>query len=427
MKESYSRYTYYPDIPKDAKCCFCQGGNLEGLIRVNYPVRLENDLLGYKEIVDAACSDCGLVQRHPMPSPDQLMAFYSGQQDIKFILTTENKYEGDYLIENIKKDQFYYLFNKLELQERINIRNICEIGVFEGAFLSIAQRNGYIVGGFEPSEHAEIASSNLGVKIKKEFFGKDSLFSIDPDIVAILHVLEHVSDPVIFLETVINVVKKTSTKNPYFFIEVPNLLGFSSNDLGPFSNLEHTYNFTKNSLIRVLRKSGLAVLHCDVYSDRPIIRCICQFNYNSSCNYQNIDELISEDLKKIKDLLDEHQANLLTLDIKIKGILAWIKSSSKRLIIHAAGIHTIRLLDRYPELLPHVDSIVDADSQLWGKSIKGILIAEPNPLGYQGRGCLISSYAYQNNIFHYVNTNYKPVKIFNLYDNVISHENFINK
>ena len=415
-------FEYLPNLKIECNCVLCDSIDLVPLIIANYPVKTKLESYSKTSIVDAGCKNCGLIQRVPMPTAKDLEAFYSGISEITFDLTSEVKYEGDTLSTKIKRNQFDYLIKNLNLLSLIdNSKNIIEIGTFDGAFLMNAKASGFNISGFEPSAHCATASKRLEFQVKNEFFSEKSKFDIKPDVIVALHVLEHVSDPVVFLKNIQTASEAAGNFEPILFIEVPNVLAFPTNDLAPFSNYEHTLNFSASTLRKVLEKSGFEILTLTEYTDRPILRCIARSN-KSMITALKIKK--NQDLELIVKKLKLCSNSLTLLAETVANIINNIAVSNQKILLYGAGIHTARLLDIHPSLGKYVAGVIDSDRSKWGSIVGGFKVISPECLKKISFPIVISSYAYQEDIHQYIISQSPDREIFRLYDHVISHENF---
>lgn len=110
----------------------------------------------------------------------------------------------------------------LERQGNLNPKNLLDIGCGTGEFIAFMKQNGWEVVGLELSRKgAAIAKSNglevYGLSIE-EFLATHPKYSSTFAVVTMLHVLEHVPDPVEFL----NMVRKLLTGVGVVVIQVPN-------------------------------------------------------------------------------------------------------------------------------------------------------------------------------------------------------------
>ena len=137
-------------------------------------------------------------------------------------------------------------------------KTVLDIGWSNGIFLDLFENSE--TWGIEPS------SSGYGIKdgrhkILHEYFEKAKLPQNYFDLVIMNHTLEHVVDAEIVLAKVYRLLKKGGI----LFIDVPNAGGLGSILLGnkwPYLlPNEHTYQFTKDSLSKIIEESNFKILH----------------------------------------------------------------------------------------------------------------------------------------------------------------------
>lgn len=145
------------------------------------------------------------------------------------------------------------------LVDRLAVRStrVVDIGCGKGDFLKliceIGGNEGY---GFDPSydpyRHTERVSANVHFH-SKQFGAADG--DLDPRLVTCRQVLEHIERPVEFLRGIVAALQ--SSREPMFYLEVPNAL-FTVRDLGIWDLIyEHCQYFTAGSLGTAVRCSGL--------------------------------------------------------------------------------------------------------------------------------------------------------------------------
>lgn len=161
--------------------------------------------------------------------------------------------ENEKLFKNIfkKRQNIISRFTK-------NPRTVLDIGCSNGIFLDLYKNSE--TWGVEPSENAKNINAKKH-KIINEYFEKAKLLENYFDLIIMNHTLEHVKDAEIVLAKIYRLLKK----NGILFIDVPNAGGLGSMLLGdkwPYKlPNEHTYQFTKESLSRIVESSGFKILH----------------------------------------------------------------------------------------------------------------------------------------------------------------------
>ena len=137
-------------------------------------------------------------------------------------------------------------------------KRLVEIGCGEGLFLQRLAAFGNHCIGFEPGPDAERARAN-GVEAYAEYFQGSRLFSINADAIICRHVIEHLANPLDFLED-IAIACCEADLSPLFFAEVPLIeKAMQQNRINDFL-YEHVSNFTLNSFQTMFERAGFEVL-----------------------------------------------------------------------------------------------------------------------------------------------------------------------
>lgn len=90
---------------------------------------------------------------------------------------------------------------------------------------------------------------------------------------------------------------------------------------------------------------------------------------------------------------------------------------TKKIVIYGAGYHTRALFRHFPELTAlNIVLIIDKDKNLHGQSIHAIPIGDPSQLSGMDCDILISSYAFEREIFQNLTRSYPHDKIHMLYN-----------
>ncbi|MBI4994114.1 methyltransferase domain-containing protein [Candidatus Peregrinibacteria bacterium] len=130
---------------------------------------------------------------------------------------------------------------------------VLEIGCHDGFFLSLLQKKGFECEGIEPSPFADIAVKKYGIKVKKDFFRKGIVEKGAYDVVILKHIVEHVPDPIEFLQFSLEPLKRGG----FLYVEVPNSLGSLEGKFYPEFHVDHISYFTFASLMKIMEICGL--------------------------------------------------------------------------------------------------------------------------------------------------------------------------
>lgn len=136
---------------------------------------------------------------------------------------------------------------------------VLDIGCSNGVFLDIYKKNGWKTFGVEPSLSGQVAQRK-GHKVYRNIFEKTPLSDKYFDLVIMNHSLEHTKNANVVLKKIYKILKKDGI----LFIDVPNAGGLGSKILGKYWPYclpdEHNYQFTKDSLIEIIRNAKFKVI-----------------------------------------------------------------------------------------------------------------------------------------------------------------------
>lgn len=139
---------------------------------------------------------------------------------------------------------------------------LLEIGAGTGEFLYLAQAAGWNVTGFEPSlPTCSYVQEKYNIKLINSLWDKskltdDCMF----DIITFWHVLEHLAQPLQFLEEVASVLSPQGL----IFFSIPNKNSFTNKIYGYSSPLyleaDHLFHYSLKSLITLIKQTPLEAL-----------------------------------------------------------------------------------------------------------------------------------------------------------------------
>lgn len=136
-----------------------------------------------------------------------------------------------------------------------------EIGSYAGIFLNEAKKRGWDVIGIEPLEiPALYTEKRFGIKVIREYFEAAGLKNETIDVIVSCHVIEHVPDPVTFVNKAFDLLKSGGN----LILETP---AYDSLMFKLLKHRErsvrcdgHLYFFTKKTLTRLVEKCGFKVI-----------------------------------------------------------------------------------------------------------------------------------------------------------------------
>lgn len=238
------------------------------------------------------CRYCDLVYINP-----RLATKYTNRQYSRDYFSKHPAKLGGY--ENYLKDQRTKITNSnyiLHRLKQITPRKgkLLDIGCAYGIFLSVAKKQGFQTFGIEPNKEASsYAKTELKLDIINDFFNQKYFQKKYFDIITLLDVLEHMSNPVGFLKNINNLL----AKNGILIILTPNVDGLFRKLMGNswphFKPEEHLYYFSPQTIERLLNKSSFKILKIENYRKRLSLKYL-RYELNKDINIRIITKIIDK-------------------------------------------------------------------------------------------------------------------------------------
>lgn len=221
------------------------------------------------------CNNCGLIYVNPrLKEPEKK---YWGKKE-EYLKEAELIFEGK---KRSHRDP-NYLIDLRKIEKIKPAGNFLDIGTNMGLFLRNARNRAWSLFGIEPSPTlSEIAREKFGLNIYTGFLHENKFKDQFFDVVTMIDVFEHITNPKEILKDVHRIIKPDGL----FFIKVPhanfNLLKYSlykkflcrfsfPQDIfrDIFDSREHVVHYTKETIAKMLFKSGFRVNRVEI--DAPI-------------------------------------------------------------------------------------------------------------------------------------------------------------
>lgn len=206
-----------------------------------------------------ACNSCGFRFTNPRPDAADLGRYYQSSDYISHSNSRKGLFNRAYQL-----IRTYTIRRKRALISSFSEKgSLLDIGSATGEFLSFMKKSGWKVTGIEPDEKTrKFAISEYGLEVLDES-GLAGLKDGSFDVITLWHVLEHVPD----LPGRMQEIHRLLKPGGYVFIAVPNSHAWDAEKYGKFWAAydvpRHLYHFTKDTLKRLVRNSGL--LWEDIY------------------------------------------------------------------------------------------------------------------------------------------------------------------
>jgi len=336
------------------------------------------------------CERCGFVFQNPL-LPSLVGTTHYEEHSSYVTLPTPQ-------IERAKHDQFDWIrsvsrasgFDGL-LRARGIPHALYEIGASVGALLAVAKRAGWAVSGVEPSAPAvRVAEETYQIKIQTGDLR--AVEKIELPIITMIHVLEHIPDPISALTHLFNIAPSTALLT----IEVPDFSEPRNAGGTGYFVAEHVNYFTADSLVRAATASGWATadvrvheyVGADEFCMYPVLR-------GSFLKRTRADLVMQRNLARdlATSYLDEQSK-------VVRDKLVAFAQQHTSLVLFGGGFHTVMLLNLMrPEERAKIAVILDSNPERAGSEIEGVKIEPASNLPkYRGHGVVVSSQGYQEQI-----------------------------
>jgi len=221
-------------------------------------------------IETAACRTCGLIMTNPAPTEEAMGEFY--RVHYRQVYNKVRRPTARHIRKNELDRRARYAADYLEkLGLLAPDRKILDVGCAEGSLLREirARIPEAAIRGVEPGEgFAEFARTYVPCDIHPTL---EAVTGLGPfDCMIAIHVVEHVSDPVGFL----NGLRRHLSKRGGLYVDVPDATAYGSlDDL----HLAHLFHFTPKTLSATARKAGYVVADLSRHQPPrhpPSLRCV---------------------------------------------------------------------------------------------------------------------------------------------------------
>lgn len=207
------------------------------------------------------CSECGLIRQSPRPGDECLGDIYPENYGTSLL-----DYDTD---PDMKINTPLHQYRVSAIERYVPQPGlIYDIGSGSGFFLAYMVRRGWSAAGVEVAEeHVEYARVKLGLdKVSCGMWPLPETPDLDVDAISIIHVLEHLPDPVESLQRAKDLLKPQGI----ILIETPNIRSLAVRLFGAyctsFDAPRHLCLFDPSTLIRCVEAAGLEVLDVRTYS-----------------------------------------------------------------------------------------------------------------------------------------------------------------
>jgi 2-polyprenyl-3-methyl-5-hydroxy-6-metoxy-1,4-benzoquinol methylase len=194
------------------------------------------------------CTRCGLMSSRPTMTVDEILQGYGDVVD------------EEYLAEEDERRQLFAWIAERMGHFTHEGRRLFEVGANIGLFLSVAQEQGWDVAGVEPSSWAVAQGrERFGVDLREGTAESLELGPDSVDVLVMLDVLEHLTDPMAALRTLRPFVHDRGML-VLSTVNVASLHGRLRGERWPWFIRSHLHYFRPPTLVSMLREAGFDVV-----------------------------------------------------------------------------------------------------------------------------------------------------------------------
>lgn len=232
------KYALHQSIFVDAPCKLCAGHTL---------VVIGTHGRRRQPLTTTICRDCGLIHSYPIPSKDELDAYYARQyrSDYKGTVTPKRKHILRYSRVAVRRLDHLRQFATAG-------RKLLDVGSGSGEFVYMASLAGFDAQGLEPhAGYSEYTRAIFGVPVITAPLEKADIAENTYDIITLHHVLEHLHYPL----TSLGYLNRWLKMGGLLAVEVPDI-EFTRHSVANRFHHAHVYNFNHATLTALLDKAG---------------------------------------------------------------------------------------------------------------------------------------------------------------------------
>ena len=196
------------------------------------------------------CMETGLVRNDPVPSDEELTQFYA--DDYRVAYKGAAKPRRRQVLRNFRRAAEYVRTFRDVLDPAIHV---LDVGAGSGEFAYLMARLGKTVKGIEPnSAYAAYCREALGLDVHTAHLSPDLFPPEQFDLIRLNHVLEHLNDPIAYLQQIASWLKEPGL----LYVEVPNVEVYCrEKSRGGMFHYAHIFNFNPWTLRTCAGLAGL--------------------------------------------------------------------------------------------------------------------------------------------------------------------------
>jgi len=212
----------------------------------------QRDFRGF-EVINVLCSNCGLVFQTPRMPASELEDFYQQEYRIAY-QGQEGPSDRDFRVQKARAGNLVKFLQEVGIDQVVRY---VDIGSSAGLFMGDIQKAyDCQVVGIEPGDAYRETTISKGFDVYEDLDQLEDNEENKFDMVSMIHVLEHLPDPVGYL---ITLREKFLTLKGKLLLEVPNIYAHDSFEVA------HLTSFSRETFTRVLDKAGYRTIFIEMH------------------------------------------------------------------------------------------------------------------------------------------------------------------
>jgi SAM-dependent methyltransferase len=207
----------------------------------------QREFRGY-QVVNRMCTNCGLVFQSPRMTAPELEIFYQGEYR-RVYQGSEEPGDKDLAVQKARAETEARYLRDSGIEK---VKRYLDIGCSSGLLLEkIRDVYQCQVVGIEPGAAYRTYADKRGLEVYENLEAVKAAGLPAFDLISMIHVLEHIPDPVNYLGQLRN---DFLTSDGKILIEVPNLYAHDCFEIA------HLTSFSQNSLVQVVKMAGFKTI-----------------------------------------------------------------------------------------------------------------------------------------------------------------------
>ena len=246
------------------------------------------------------------------------------------------------IYKNYLNKVFLLLQKKVKIK---NLQNILEIGFGDGEFIKKFIKFKKKIFGFDPAYKNKVITNYKNINLSNTIY--DNKNFVNPNILILRHVIEHIKSPNIFLKKILH------EKPKYLFLEFP-CSDFVLNDNFHYFSNEHCSYFNKKSISILLNKFGYQIiLTKKVFNNENLVVLAVKSNIKKIREEFKIYNYKKKSFQKYENKFFNFKNKILKKINFLRKDIIWGASGK--------GVMLVNILDLNSKVMPY---IVDLNKEI---------------------------------------------------------------